>query len=575
MRQLRMLLNAVIAGGVFAAYMTVLVLQLNPAVPLRGGTVAALALAVLLLHGAFFAVIVSVVLLVRQLVAETVLSPGWVSFQLLVWLCLIASGVAATLMWLNLRGLRVTLDEEAARRMGMGAVVLTLGVALLLVLGVFRFSFGRGGRAGPAAFGVVVCASLVLPLWLRGSAHETPGGQRVENGVSFVASPRGRVTMLLLDGASLDFISPAVANGQLPNVARILEGGAVMHLATLRPTQPAPVLTAIATGKLPMRTGVRSAALYRVRRGGPVLEILPDYCFAHGLVAAGLIDEEPHSSHSLRARPLWAILSASGLAATVVRWPLTYPPQPLRGDMVTDHLHLPSETSQPVTFPAELTERLRTAPEAPDTAAAAASLAAADAAHPYAGGAALALDRLYSHALDRLQDDADARLVAMRYVGLDTVGHDYLRQAMPRAFGDVPEEERRRYGAVLEQYYRFIDGEIGRAMERLGPDDLLLVISPFGMEPLSLPKRLLERMLGNRESGTHERAPDGFLMAFGPAVRPVRPGRASVLDVTPTVLYYFGLPIGRDMDGHARTDMFTRAFTAARPLAFIPTYEGR
>jgi predicted AlkP superfamily phosphohydrolase/phosphomutase len=126
---------------------------------------------------------------------------------------------------------------------------------------------------------------------------------------------------------------------------------------------------------------------------------------------------------------------------------------------------------------------------------------------------------------------------------------------------------------VLEQYYRYVDAEIGRAMERLGRDDLLLVVSPFGMEPLSMPKRLLERVLGNPESGTHERAPDGFLMAFGSNVRPGRLRRASVLDVTPTVLYYFGLPIGRDMDGYARTDVFTRAFTVARPLAFIPTYE--
>jgi predicted AlkP superfamily phosphohydrolase/phosphomutase len=213
-------------------------------------------------------------------------------------------------------------------------------------------------------------------------------------------------------------------------------------------------------------------------------------------------------------------------------------------------------------------------PELPDTAAAAAALAGPGA-HSYAGGVALALDRLYSDAVDRIAGAADARLLAMRYVGLDTVGHDYLRQALPRAFGDVPEEERRRYGTVLDQYYQYIDGEIGRAIERLGPDDLLLVISPFGMEPLSLPKRLLERALGNRESGTHERAPDGFLLAFGPSVRPGRLRRGSVLDVTPTVLYYFGLPIGRDMDGYPRTDLFTRVFTAARPLAFIPSYEGR
>ena len=161
-----------------------LVLQLNPSIPLRPGTVGALVLPILLLHGTFVALLFYAALLVRHLLAETVLSPGWVSFQLLVWLCLIAAGVAAALMWLNLSGLRVTLEDDAARRMALGAVVLTLGVALLLGLGVFRFSFGRGGRAGPAVFGMVVFASFALPLWLRGSAagdarRAAPGRWRV------------------------------------------------------------------------------------------------------------------------------------------------------------------------------------------------------------------------------------------------------------------------------------------------------------------------------------------------------------------------------------------------------------
>ena len=109
----------------------------------------------------------------------------------------------------------------------------------------------------------------------------------------------------------------------------------------------------------------------------------------------------------------------------------------------------------------------------------------------------------------------------------------------------------------------------------LGPDDLLLVVSAYGMEPLSFGKRLLEQVIGDPElSGTHEAAPDGFLMAYGPSVAKARLlGRASVVDVTPTVLYFLGLPIGRDMDGYARTDLFQPSFTAERPIAFIPTYD--
>jgi hypothetical protein len=48
-----------------------------------------------------------------------------------------------------------------------------------------------------------------------------------------------------------------------------------------------------------------------------------------------------------------------------------------------------------------------------------------------------------------------------------------------------------------------------------------------------------------------------------------------VLDVTPTVLYFLGLPVARDMDGYARADIFTREFAAERPITFIPSCDAR
>ena len=111
-------------------------------------------------------------------------------------------------------------------------------------------------------------------------------------------------------------------------------------------------------------------------------------------------------------------------------------------------------------------------------------------------------------------------------------------------------------------------------MASMSGDDLLLVVSGFGMEPLSLGKRLLERIAGDPElSGSHERAPDGFVLAYGRRVAKGNLPRASVLDIAPTVLYYFGLPIARDLDGYARTDIFNRSFTEPRPITFIPFYD--
>ena len=165
------------------------------------------------------------------------------------------------------------------------------------------------------------------------------------------------------------------------------------------------------------------------------------------------------------------------------------------------------------------------------------------------------------------------RLTAVRYEGLDTVGHYYLRYTQPRTFRDLPEEERRRFSQAIDRYYTYIDGEVGASLAALAPDDLLIVVSGFGMQPLNPVKQTIGRLLGDPDfSGTHERAPDGFLMAYGSAVEPGRRPRGSIVDVTPTVLYFLGLPAARDMDGFARADLFTRSFTADRPIVFIPSY---
>jgi Type I phosphodiesterase / nucleotide pyrophosphatase len=167
-------------------------------------------------------------------------------------------------------------------------------------------------------------------------------------------------------------------------------------------------------------------------------------------------------------------------------------------------------------------------------------------------------DELYSRAIRDLMAARPVQLAAVRYQGLDTAGHD---DVAGKPFG------------TLDRYYAYIDAQIGAAFERLAPGDLLLVVSGFGMEPVSPLKHAAARILRDQDvSGTHENAPDGFLLAYGKDVAPGGKQRGSIVDVTPTILYFLGVPIGRDMDGFARADVFAPPFTAERPIAYIPSH---
>lgn len=576
-----MLSNAILAGAIAAAYVVVLVLQLNPTLPLHPARLAPLALAVGVFYAVHLTAIAYAILLVRQIFGRDLFSPAWTSVRVLAWLGSIAAACGAAVMWANVRTFDVVLEPRTITAMLQGAIVLAAAALLLLITALLP-RYGGRRRVWALVVGLIIAGSVALPVALRGRAMPSPlDSQSFGNVLDVPPSDRSaRVTMIALDAGSLDVITSAAAEGRLPNFGRILDAGAVTHLATLHPTSAEAVWAAIATGKLPQKNGIRSAAVYRWARqpAGDAIQLLPDFCFATGLLRLGILTEEPRTSASLRAKPLWAILSAAAISVGVVNVPLTHPAPAVRGFVVSDAYarvtHAAAGPADPKSF---------YPPDLPSEVSFAEALAsAADAASPTLPAAldgryqaAARTDRLYAAVQRRLLAAYPTHVSIIRYQSLDPIGHYFLRYAMPSRFGDVSDEDRRRHGGVLEAHYAIVDEALGLAIADLGPEDLLIVVSGFGMEPLGIGKRVLERLIGDPDlSGSHERAPDGFLMAYGASVargRQLR--RASIVDVLPTLLYFLGLPVGRDMDGYARPDLFVPEFTAERPITFIPTYE--
>jgi len=571
--------NSMAAATIATAYVIVLVLDLNPALPLHPLRLAPLVATVGLFYAVHLTVIFYILLVLRQLLAREVFSPAWVSVGVLAWLIAMAAAAGALLMWRNLWTFALVLDTPTADALLGSAIMLAAAALLCVGLALLRRS-APGGRAVWATLLVVLAAgSVAAPLALRGRG--TPSvleARPIDATLELTRNDRSaRVIVIAIDAGSLDLITSATAEGRLPNFGRILDAGAVRHLATLHPTSPEAVWAAVATGKLPQKNGVRSAGIYQIAGGDGSLQLLPDYCFAHGLERFGLLVEQAHTSATFRTRTLWSILSTDGFSVGVVGWPLTQPAPVVRGYVVSDNYHrvalTPSGIDDPsAVYPPELQADALAAMEsaiADSSPVVTASLGTADREAP------ARTDRIYDRIAMTMARAKPAQVTLTRYQSLDPIGHTFLRYAIPSEFGDVTDDERRRLGPVLERHYAIIDEVIGRAMASLGPDDLLLAVSGYGMQPLGFGKRLVERFIGDPEvSGTHEAAPDGFLMAYGASVAKGRQqARASVVDVVPTILYFLGLPIGRDMDGYARTDLFQTAFTEEHLITFIPTYD--
>ncbi|HEX4345937.1 MAG TPA: alkaline phosphatase family protein [Vicinamibacterales bacterium] len=582
MRYLRMLSNSLIAAALATSYVLALVMQMNPSLPLSPARVEPLAAAIGFFYIVNFTAIAYVMLVAVQLLAREPFSPGWISVNVLAWLAAASSAGGAVLMWANLQRFTLVLEPSVASRMTAGAIALACAAALFVIVGLARRYAGPGRAVVGLSWLLVALGSIAAPFALRGRGTLPPLESHPLSASLDVPAPErsARLTMLAVDAGSFEVIANATAEGRLPNFGRMLDSGAAMHLATIHPTSAEAVWAAVATGKLPQKNGVRAAGTYRIVSGGDAVQVLPEFCFATSLVRLGFLADEPLTSAAIRTRTLWSILSTQGVSVGVVNWPLTYPAPVVRGYLVSDAysrlalapagiddpqlVYPPDIRADARQFVADTTDALRASP-----------LSATDAAIDERRRAAGRLDRVNERLAAKLAAGAPPQVQVTRYQSLDTIGHYFLRYAMPSAFGDVTDDERRTLGPVLEAHYALIDEAIGRAMASLGPDDLLLVVSGFGMEPLSLARRGIERFMGDPDvSGTHDNTPDGFLLAYGGPVAKARSlRRASVVDVLPTILYFLGLPIGRDMDGFARADIFQPAFTGERPLTFIPTYD--
>jgi len=581
-----------------AGYVFAVVLQLNPALPLDPVRLMPIALTVVLFYAAHLTAFFYACLVLRELIAREPFSPAWISVSALSRLAAASAAAGALLMWLNLQTFELVLPPATVDVMFRGMLIVAASALLFVAISVLRARFGtRLRRVWALLLAIVAAGSIAAPMAIRGrgvpaASEARPADALGDAGVADVSTGErsSRVTILAIDAASLELITNATADGRLPNFGRLLDAGAVMHLATLHPTSAEAVWAAAATGKLPQKNGVRSLGTYRLARrstvtgrpqaagarGRDAVQLMPEYCYANALMRFGLFVEEPHTSAAFRARPFWSLLSALNIPVAIAGWPLTQPAPAVRGYLVSDAYPRRAGTSAAIedsssVYPAEALAEL----------ADAIHILPADDSEPVPAGPGGVsetpgrIDRLVGEIVQTLERTRPAQVTAVRYQSLDPIGHYYLRFAMPSAFGDVTDDERRRLGPVLEAHYALIDAAIGRAMATLGPEDLLLVVSGYGMEPLGLGKRLLERMVGDPDlSGTHENGPDGFLIAYGASVgRNRNLPRGSVVDLVPTMLYFMGLPIGRDMDGFARTDLFQPAFSESHPITFIPTYD--
>lgn len=270
-----------------------------------------------------------------------------------------------------------------------------------------------------------------------------------------VNSPRPvrRVFVLGLDGATYDLIRPWVDEGHLPNFQCLLRDGASGDLETVIPPYTPVAWPSFMTGMNPAKHGI--------------------FDFMYRDDKDGRFNVSFYNRSHIRAEPFWHILNSHGRHTGVINVPMTFPPEPVDGFMISG-LGTPSQEAT-YTYPSSLADRL---------------------------GNYLVVERnLYTKDLDSLLEELHYMVEERRqallqlmdeeawdcltcvFTATDTVQHQFWKFIDPH-HPQYTTKGAERFGDAIFTIYVKMDAILGEILARLGERDILLVMSDHGFGPL-------------------------------------------------------------------------------------------
>jgi len=380
--------------------------------------------------------------------------------------------------------------------------------------------------------------------------------------------PRKKLLLVGWDSADWKLMHPLMDAGKLPVVNHLVNTGVSGNLTTLEPQLSPMLWTSIATGKMAYHHGVNGFT-----------EVDP--------VGGAVV---PVSAATRECRTIWEMLGERGLRSHVVSWFATQGERDLNGKLVSNlFCHLPAEVrpgQDPATWPppppgtywppelAAAMNHLRVSPQEvdPDEII---RLFVPDAPRVdqtkdnrlwFLASRLAESYSVHAAATHLMTSDPDWDFMAVYYRALDEICHRFMPYHPPQMEG-IPDEDFARHREVVNSAYRLHDLQLARLLQLAGPETTVLLVSDHGFHSDHLRPRFTPRVPAGI---TVWHRPQGVFIASGPGFKQddLIFG-ARLLDVTPTILHFFGLPVGADLEGR----VLTEAFAERVPVATIPTWE--
>jgi predicted AlkP superfamily phosphohydrolase/phosphomutase/tetratricopeptide (TPR) repeat protein len=373
-----------------------------------------------------------------------------------------------------------------------------------------------------------------------------------------------KVVVIGWDAAEWKIIDALIAKGLMPTMKKFLEEGVRGRLATLDPPLSPMLWTSMATGVRPYKHGILGFTEPSPTTGGI----------------------RPVSSKSRKVRAIWNIFTNQGIKSNVVGWWPSNPVEPIYGNMVsnlfqvekkgTDYMDIHNwEMPNRTIHPESLTERLKELRVHP-------SEITGNLVMPFTPAAVElnkkeekllnVITKYLAHAtsihaaVTELMTIEDWDFTAVYHDAIDHFSHAFMKYHSPK-LDWIEQEDYEMYKDVVTGTYIYHDMMLERMLKLCDEDTTVMICSDHGFHC----DHLRPRFVPHVPSGPAiEHGPYGIIAVKGPGIKAgAQIFGASVLDITPTLLAIYDLPVGKNMDGKVLSDIFEHP----KKVNFIESWE--
>ncbi len=454
-------------------------------------------------------------------------------------------------------------------------LVMVLAIMVLfLLIQLLRKMQAKTSAGVTCVAGLILAAALLLGIALPGDRYRETESHKAQPVHPRESLSTRTLVLIGLDGVDWRLLRALLRTNPLPNLQRLVNEGFVSSLHYEEFGLSPIIWTSVSTGSGRAKHRihdfvVRTSPLFKADLGVWAPLVPRGFGLSllwAGMNASGLITNHMTTGADRRGPSVWQILSRFGYRSLVVNYMLSWPAERIKGAFLSQYIYHQQSSVEPnasiEVSPTAPTSKsgfeyppgifLKYGPDQGEKAAE----TAAEADTPIFLSER-EFDFLETTAIRILQQDR-FHFVTFYTHWPDTFNHsmsveDYRQMIHGDFSSDIPQK--------MLRCYRKLDRFIGEICEVVG-DSNVIVISDHGVKPSYMGTQLvMEHLYG----------PPGILLAHGPDFASGK-GNTCIYarDITPTVLHYFGLPTGKDMEGKVVSEIFNEQRSAEYCESYSP-----